>query len=130
MLLFGHPYIDFEPFYHIVEIDEIEHTPANSTLMTTFDENNLDLIKHMQKNGLTFALEVDEIEALVFAHNLGARYIIVSATFAQKAQRVAEHYLFDAKILARLPKEGDLGEKIKEGIDGVIYPQAIVKISS
>lgn len=130
MLLFGHPYIDFEPFYHIAEIDEIERTPSNSTLLTGFDERNLDLIKHMQQNGLSFALEVEEIEALVFAHNLGARYIIVSATFAKEAQSVAEHYLFDAKILARLQKEGDLSEKIKDGIDGVIYPQAIVKISS
>jgi len=130
MLLFGHPYINFKPLYHIAEIGDIEHTPPNSTLFLRFEEQNLDLVRHLQHNGLPFALEVESIEELVFAHNFGAKYIVVSAVFAKEAQEVAENYLFDAKILSRLQNEGDLAEKIREGIDGVIYPQAIIKISS
>ncbi len=130
MLLFGHPYIDFEPFYHIDEIDEIEHTPANSTLFIHFRESNLDIIQHMRQNSLTFALEAATLSEVVYAHNLGAKYIIVKEALAKSAQNVAENYLFDAKILCRLTKEETLDEKISEGIDGVIYPQAIIKISN
>jgi len=130
MLLFGHPYIDFQPFYHIYESSEIELTPPNSTLMVQFNAESLELIRYMQQNKLSFALEVETLSELVFAHNLGARYIIVEGEFAVTAQAIAENYLFDAKILCRLQQEGDLEAKIREGIDGVIYPQAIIKISS
>ena len=130
MLLFGHPYIDFKPFYHIDEIDEIEQTPANSTLFIHFRESNLDIIQHMRQNNLTFALEAATLSEVVYAHNLGAKYIVVKETLAKSAQDVAENYLFDAKILCRMTKEETLDEKISEGIDGVIYPQAIIKISN
>lgn len=130
MLLFGHPYIDFEPFYHIDEIDEIEHTPANSTLFIHFRESNLDIILHMRQNNLTFALEAADLSEVVYAHNLGAKYIIVKESLAKSAQNVAENYLFDAKILCRMATGDTLDEKIIEGIDGVIYPQAIIKISN
>ena len=130
MLLFGHPYINFQPFYHIYESSEIELTPSNSTLMVAFNEESLELINYMRENKLSYALEVETLSELILAHNLGARYIIVRGDFAIEAQAVAENYLFDAKILCRLQTEGDLEEKIRDGIDGVIYPQAIIKISS
>lgn len=129
MLLFGHPFIDFNPFYHIDEIDTIELTPPNSTLFLHFKEENLDIIKHMQRNALPFALEVSDLKELIFAHNLGAKYILVNELLAKSAQNVAESYLFDAKILCRLENTAELEEKIIEGIDGVILPEAIVKIS-
>lgn len=130
MLLFGHPYIDFEPFYHIDEIDEIEHTPANSTLFTHFKEENLDIIRHMRKNRLTFALEAANLSEVVYAHNFGAKYILVCEELARSAQNVAENYLFDAKILCRMESGASIEEKISEGIDGVIFAQAIIKISN
>jgi len=130
MLLFGHPYIDFEPFYHIEEIDAIEQTPPNSTLFIHFNEENLDVIRHMQQNRLSFALEVEDITQAVLAHNLDAKYIIVNEKIAKYVQAVAENYLFDAKVLCRLGRDDDLSEKIIEGIDGVIYAQAIIKISN
>jgi hypothetical protein len=129
MLLFGHPIIDFNPFYHVDEIDTIELTPPNSTLFLHFKEENLDIIKYMQRNALPFALEVADLCEVVFAHNLGAKYILVNEPLAKSAQKVAENYLFDAKILCRLENVSELEEKIIEGIDGVIFPEAIVKIS-
>ena len=130
MILFGHPYIDFEPFYHIEEVDEIERTPANSTLFIHFSESNLDIIQHMRQNNLTFALEAANLSEVVYAHNLGAKYILVKEDLAKSAQNVAENYLFDAKILCHLKNDANLDEKISEGIDGVIYTQAIIKISN
>ncbi len=130
MLLFGHPYIDYKPFYHIEEIDEIEYTPANSTLFLHFKEESLDIIRYMQKNHLTFALQASDLNEVIFAHNLGAKYILVNETLAKSAQNVAENYLFDAKILCHLKSDTNLEEKIIEGIDGVIFAQAIIKISN
>jgi len=130
MLLFGHPYIDFEPFYHIEEIDAIEQTPPNSQLFIRFSKENLDIIRHMQSNGLRFALEVSDVTEAVLAYNLDARYIIVNAELARSVQDVAENYLFDAKVLCRMSRESDLTEKIIEGIDGIIYPQAIIKTNN
>lgn len=130
MLLFGHPYIAFTPFYHINEITEIELTPPNSTLFLEFKESNLDVIRHMQKNKLSFALEAANLSEVVFAHNLGAKYIIVHEALAKSAQNSAETYLFDAKILCRIDNDADLEEKIIEGIDGVVYTRAIIKVSS
>jgi hypothetical protein len=129
MLLFGHPYIGFEPFYHIDEIGTIALTPPNSTLFLHFKEENLDIIMHMQENDLSYAIKVTDLSEAVFAYNLGAKYIVVDEPLAKSAQNVAENYLFDAKILCHLDDTGSLEEKIIEGIDGVIFPEAIVKIS-
>lgn len=129
MLLFGHPYIAFEPFYHIDEIASIDLTPPGSTLFIPFKEENLDIITYMQANNLPYAIEAADLSETVFAHNLGARYIVVDEALAKSAQNAAENYLFDAKILCRLDDTGSLEEKIIEGIDGVIFPEAIVKIS-
>ncbi len=130
MILFGHPYIDFEPFYHVNEISEIELTPPNSALFLEFKASNLDIIRHMQHNNIAFALEATDLNEVIFAHNLGAKYIVVNETLAKSAQNCAETYLFDAKVLCRLENGADLEEKIIEGIDGVIFTQAIIKISS
>ena len=129
MLIFGHTYINFTPFYHISEISDIERTPPNSTLFLEFNKVNLDIIQHLQHNNLRFALEVSDIESLVFAHNLHASYMVVSENLAKSAQTVAENYLFDAKILCRVHQDQALEEIILEGIDGVIYPSAIIKAS-
>jgi len=129
MLLFGHPYIEFKPFYHIDEINTIELTPPNSILFLQFRQENLDVIRHMQRSDLPFALEVANVGEVVLAHNLGAKYIVVDPKLSKSAQNVAENYLFDAKILCRLEGMADLEEKIIEGIDGVIFSEAIVKIS-
>jgi len=129
MLIFGHPFITSNSFYHISEITDIQRTPSNSTLFVEFNKSNLDVINHMQDHGLSYALEVKDLEGLVFAHLLQAKYIVVSEALAKSAQNVAENYLFDAKILSRVTPEQSLDTFIVEGIDGVIYPSAIIKAS-
>ena len=129
MLLFGHRFIDYQHFYHIEEIDAIDQTPANSTLFVKFHESTLDIITHLQTHDLSFALEVSTLTEVIYAHNLGARYIIVSPVLSKSAQNIAENYLFDAKILCRLESEDMLEEKIIEGIDGIIFSEAILKIT-
>lgn len=129
MLLFGHRFIDNDPFYHIDSIDAIEHTPSNSTLFLEFHEDNLDIIKYLQKSQLPFVLEVDNITDLIYAENLGARYIILEAYLAKSAQKIAENYLFDAKILMRIHDEDEIEDAALAGVDGVLFAEAIIKIT-
>ena len=129
MLLFGHPFVKSEIFYHIFDIEGVVSTPPNSTIYLEFCEKNLDIVEYLRENGIPFAMEVASIGDLVVAENLGAKYICVDREFAKTAQDIAESYLFDAKILAHISCESELEELALLGIDGVVYPSAVVKIS-
>ena len=128
MLLFGHSLITSETFYRITTEAEVAKTPANSTILLTFEASNLDLIRHLIQNDISLALRVASVEELVFAHNLQARYILVSETFAPTAQKLAEAYLFDAKVLCHLEDNRSFDALALKGIDGVIYNKAIVSV--
>ncbi|WP_457745464.1 hypothetical protein [Sulfurimonas sp.] len=130
MLLFGHRFIQSEKFYHILDTDAIVKTPPNSTLYLDFSENNLDTISYVKENGLNFTLNITTITQLIYAQSLGAEYIALTKELAKSAQSIAETYLFDAKILVHINHEDEIEEMAILGIDGVVFPEAIIKISS
>lgn len=130
MLLFGHSFIKNESFYHITDIDAIERTPSTSSIYIKFEKSNLDLIEYAKKNGVDFALDVQNINELIYASALGAKYIILLKELAKTAQKIAETYLFDAKILVKIEEENEIEEMALQGIDGVIFSNAIIKINS
>jgi len=130
MLLFGHRFISSESFYHISDIEAISKTPPNSTTYLEFVESNLDVIKHLNQNSVTFALSVNTLTELIYASSLGASYIIVTPELAKSAQNIAESYLFDAKVLVSIEREESIEEMAELGIDGVVFSNAIIKINS
>jgi hypothetical protein len=130
MILFGHRFIESEFFYHVESIDAIQKTPPSSTLYIEFGEMNLDIIKHSQSNKLPTAIKVVNITELIYAIQLGASYIVCSKEDAKSFQTIAEEYLFDAKILAIIENEEEIERLAKQGIDGVLFPSAIVKVTS
>jgi len=130
MLLFGHRFLDKKEFFHIFSVDSIEKTPPSSELYVEFDENNLDIIEHMRLNHMRFGLYVHNLTEVIYASALGATYIVVEKELAKSAQGIAENYLFDAKILVHITQEEEIEEMALLGIDGVIFPEAVVKISS
>ena len=129
MLLFGHRFIESPRFYHVDDIDAIVHTPSNSTLFVPFDASNLDIIAHCRVNGLPMAVEAGNLREVVFAENLGASFIVVGPELAKSAQKAADAYLFDAKILCRIEEEAMIEELALEGIDGVLFPEGVIKVS-
>lgn len=129
MLLFGHRFIESPRFYHVDDIETIANTPSNSLLFIEFKESNLDIIKHCHSNNLNYAIEAASLREVIYAENLGAAYIVVEEELAQDAQKAAETYLFDAKILCRIEEEDMIEEIAEKGVDGVIFHEAIVKIS-
>ncbi len=130
MLLFGHRFITNDEFFHISNIDSIEKTPPSSTIYIEFEEKNLDIIEHLRLNQIPFALNINNIKELIYASALGANYITLHQKLARTAQSVAENYLFDAKILVHISVESEIEEMALLGIDGVIFPEAIIKVSS
>ena len=130
MIFFGHRFLASEHFYHIDSIYSIAKTPSNSTIFLEYDEENLDIIDHLFTNNIKFALHVNDIKELVYAHAMGALYITVEKELAKNAQKVANDYLFDAKILVHVENEREIEDLALLGVDGVIFAKAIVKISS
>ncbi|MDK9692927.1 MAG: hypothetical protein OEL19_01610 [Sulfurimonas sp.] len=130
MIFFGHRFLASKSFYHIQSIEAIQNTPPSSTLFVVFSENNLDIIEHMKRNQLPFALSIKNITELLYASALGTSYIIVEKNLAKTSQNIAQEYLMDAKVLAFISDEEDIEELGLLGIDGVIFADAIVKINS
>ncbi|WP_434637533.1 hypothetical protein MLC35_01825 [Sulfurimonas sp. NW7] len=129
MLLFGHRFIKSEKFYHVSDIDAIVQTPPASIIYLEFEEKNLDIIEYLNQNSIKFALKVQDITELIYASALGASYIHVEQKLAKTAQKIAENYLFDAKILVHIEKEEEIEEMALLGIDGAVFTEAIVKIA-
>jgi len=130
MILIGHPSIPSERFYHIDSIEAIAHTPSNSILALFYDEKNLDIIEHLRRNKIRFGLYVTSSVEAVIAENLRANYLIVHPKHAAPIQSVAEHYLFDAKVLGYIEETSQLAKLIEMRLDGALFTEAIVKIPS
>lgn len=130
MIFFGHRFIESENFYHICCIEAILNTPPSSTLYIEFSEENLDVINHALINSMPLCIFVKNINQLLYASALGAKYIAVEKELAKTAQNIAETYLFDAKILALIEDEEEIEELALLGVDGTIFPNAIIKINS
>jgi len=130
MLLFGHRFIKSKSFYHVLDIQSISNTPPSSTIFVEFSEDNLDIIKHATLNSIPLALGTKNIIQIIYASSFDASFIIVPKELASTAQNLANNYLFDAKILVEVEYEKDIEEFAILGIDGIIFPNAIIKINS
>jgi len=130
VLLFGHKFIPSKKFYHVYDVDAVHSTPPSSLIYLEFSESNLDIITYLQENEINFALKVENITQIIYASALNASYIVVEEELAKTAQKIAENYLFDAKILVHIEEEDAIEELALLGVDGVIYPSAVVRINS
>lgn len=129
MLIFGHPHIPFSKFYHVSSIEAINHTPSNAMLLFSYDKEVFELITHAQENSLDFAMQVHSLKEAVICERLNTNYLLVEHEIAKSVQKAADHYLFDAKVLVHIEDEEKIETIANEGIDGVIFSQAIVKVS-
>jgi len=130
MLIFGHRFIPSISLYHVLDIDSITNTPPSSIVHIEFSEENLDVIAHTRINQIPSSMCVKNIREIIYASNLGASYIIVRKELAKEAQKIATEYLFDAKILVLIEEEKEIEELALIGVDGVIFSNAIIKITS
>ncbi len=130
MLIFGHRFIPSQSFYHIFDIDSIANTPSNSIVHVEFREENLDIISHANLNHITTSMCALSIRDVIYASALKASFIVVRKDLASDARKIANEYLFDAKILVLIEEENEIEELAIIGVDGVIFSNAIIKINS
>lgn len=122
MLIIGYPSIPYLSFYQIKSIAQIAQTPSNGLLLFDFD---IELCTHANTQNLSFALHVKNIKELVLANALGTKYFIVDKSLAINAQKVADDYLFDGKIMLLSMDESDIEFVALNAIDGIIFEESI-----
>ena len=125
MLIIGAKEVAYNPFYFIKSSEDIDVTPPNSVVVFEYSSSKLELINHCRKNDISFALICDELQDVLFASANGASYIICDKTNIKKAQKYADDYMFDAKILLYTSNQDDLLWCADEGIDGVLFEDGI-----
>lgn len=122
MILIGDKNIPYETISKISTIEDIKDTKSNSTLVFDFD---IDILKYTSLNDLSVAVKVANITELIYSSNLDAKYIIPDNDILNKSQELADHYMFDSKILALIRSAHDIENIAISHIDGVIYEEVI-----
>jgi len=126
MIIIGHPDIPFDPLYYVETIEEIAKTPPNSTLWLGSFAEAKDIAKHCYENHISYAVMAESLNDALLANALHAQYILADHSLASKLQKIAENYLFDAKILVPVSYESEMEIVAEAGIDGVIFQDAII----
>lgn len=122
MIIIGDKLIPFEELFKIDSIDDIKNTKANSTVLFTYCD---EIAKFCFENEISFAIVVDSIKEAVYSSNLNAKYIITNKELSKELQKIADNYMYDAKILAIIESSDEFEEIAKAQIDGVIFKNLI-----
>ncbi len=127
MIIIGHRWIDSTPFYCVDSIEEIKKTPPNSNVLILFSESNLELCKYCSSNSVVFGLGVRKKKEIVLASAIGASYLVSdSQKLVKKAQKLADNYLFDMKILLLVENEKNMMWAANRGIDGILFERGVM----
>lgn len=122
MILLGDKIVPFENISFISNIEDIQNTKANSTVIFNYDEK---VLKYCYENELLSAVIVTSIKEAIYCNNLNAKYIISEKNLAVEIQKIADNYMYDSKNLAIINSNEDFEEIAKCEIDGVIYRNLI-----
>ena len=115
MLILNHPKIESPKLYKILSIKDIKNTPSNSIVWFDFD---FDILNFCKKNEVKSAVNISNIKEAIYANSLEATFLMCKFSLAKGVQKIAENYLFDAKVIAFIDER--LIEKAVEAeIDGV-----------
>lgn len=118
MILIGDKLVPFEDIQRVLELSDIKNTKANSTILFEYDEN---ILFYTYKNQLSTATIVNSIKEAIYCNSLNVKYIISEKELAIQLQKIADNYMFDAKILAIIDSNNEFEQIAKCEIDGVIY---------
>ncbi|MFK5882606.1 MAG: hypothetical protein QM482_10395 [Sulfurospirillum sp.] len=118
MEIFGHDFIENSDFFTINSIEDIKNTAPNSLILMEFDK---DIIKYAKEQNLPFGVKATSIKELVLSCASNATYILVNKEFSKTAQKIANEYMYDAKILLISKNEDDIEFCAKNGIDGILF---------
>ena len=120
MLIFGAKDLPTLNFFSVESVEDIKKSsPKDIVLLDSFN-SPYELAKYCQANEVAYAVDIANIKEAVFASNLGASFIICSFELAKELQKVADNYLWDTKVLAKISSEDEIEEVALAGVDGAI----------
>jgi hypothetical protein len=101
----------------IIYIDDIKNTKPNSVV--SFDYNHSTIL-YCNSNNIQYAVYVSCINEIIFSNILNAKYIIVNEDISIKAQKIADDYMYDSKIIVEISSLDQLETVVSNSIDGAI----------
>lgn len=118
MIIIGDNLIPFEDLKYIQNIENIQNTKANSTVMFNYNE---DVLKYCYENEISSAVIVTTIKEAIYCNSLNVKYIISEKDLATQIQKIADNYMYDSKNLAIIDSNEEFEKMANDEIDGVIY---------
>ena len=127
MLIFKSKYIPSPDFVEVNSIEDIKKTKPSDILVLKEFKAPFDLAKYCKENKVAYAIEANSILDALYASALEASYAIAEINLAKQLQKIADNYLWDMKILAKIANEEELEEIALNGIDGAIIKAKSIK---
>jgi len=127
MIIIGHNLIDYSFLYMVKNVTSIYSTPPNHTILIKFSQDNVKIIKFCKKNGIEFAVLVKNLTQLAISNAYQPKFLLVRKKLAITAQKFADEYLIDAKILLKSNSYDDIKFVANNFIDGIIFKEGIGK---
>jgi len=125
MIIIGHPWIKSPQFCKVFNQEDIKQTsPKQIVLMEPLNDSHA-LAQYCQANNIAFAVSINTLTDALFANALGASYVICEEDDADIIQPIANEYLFDTRLLVLIHDEKEIAKIARNGIDGVIFAEAI-----
>lgn len=88
-----------------------------------FDVNYLATYKELVQKGCDVAIGVSDIKELIYACNIGVKYVLANREDAAIMQKIVDSYMFDAKLLAIIYEEDEIEWAATAEIDGVVFDE-------
>lgn len=118
MIIIGDALVPYEHMFRIYHKEQIAESQPNSTIIFKYNDA---ILEYASSNALPFAVMVDSIKEAIYVNACKGKYIIASASLAKEIQKVAENYMFDAKVLCVIESNDAFEAVAQDEIDGVIY---------
>ncbi len=122
MILLGDDVVSYHNLFLIEKIEDIKNTTTNSVVAFSYD---IDLMRYCQKNEVEYAVIIADIKEIIYASALDAKYIICQKQHSVQAQKIAENYMFDSKILTIINSSDEISWVAINEIDGAIYQRLL-----
>jgi len=126
MQIIGHPWIEHPKFNKIFSLGDITENKEDEVVLLEPLVESHDLATHCKSNNVSFAVTVNTLKGALFANSLGATYMVCEKDMAFIIHPIAEQYLFDTQILVLIHDEKEIEQIARLGIDGVIFPEALI----
>ena len=120
MLIFGSNDIETPNIFTVASAEDIKNSsPKDIVLLDSFS-SPYTLAKYCKDNDIVYSVTVSSIKEAIFASSLGSSFIISSFELAKELQKIADNYLWDCKILAKISTEDEIESVAIAGLDGAI----------